>query len=212
LTRYCENRSSGIRFDHNEPEYLGRKDWDWFDGRGSVAREFYHLNSNVCSDQDWTLESQEWRSRTAENMAMLDSGHRRDVMSGLRSLDILKHSERMLREQSEDASIASRIASNNQRTKLKGLDYCYSVKDWDKTVAVFGNRCVYCNKRTSSIEIEHFVPVCKGGGTSIGNIVPACKTCNQLKGCSGPEAYLSPDKYRDILRKLERLAAAQVDE
>src|SRR5258708_27983100 len=31
-------------------------------------------------------------------------------------------------------------------------------------------------------QLDHFIPVSKGGGTIVANYVPACKICNKLKG------------------------------
>lgn len=177
---------------------------DNFPGRGSVVRELRHRRTGLCSNHGWSLEDIESRCRAIDDADICESSH--GIQSEIVSLEIHGMCDAIAGDRTAAGDIRSRIASNNARTRSRGLDYCYSIKDWDRTVAVFGNRCVYCGKRTSSIEIEHFVPVCKGGGTSIGNIVPACRTCNQLKGVSSPEAYLHPDKYRDILTKLERLA------
>ena len=40
--------------------------------------------------------------------------------------------------------------------------------------------CIYCGS-TKNIEADHVVPLARGGQHSIGNLVPACRTCNASK-------------------------------
>lgn len=46
--------------------------------------------------------------------------------------------------------------------------------------AVFGDCCAYCGAG-GDLQIEHAVPIAKGGTHAMGNILPACKTCNYSK-------------------------------
>ncbi len=50
-------------------------------------------------------------------------------------------------------------------------------------VARFGGTCAYCGTATVAVE-EHLVPMNRGavGLHAWGNIVPACKSCNDIKG------------------------------
>lgn len=45
---------------------------------------------------------------------------------------------------------------------------------------LFNNRCAYC-EALGDLHIEHVVPISKGGTHALGNIVPACSTCNFSK-------------------------------
>lgn len=45
----------------------------------------------------------------------------------------------------------------------------------------FDHRCAYCGCG-GDLEVEHVVPISKGGEHHLGNIVPACHTCNSNKG------------------------------
>ncbi len=56
-------------------------------------------------------------------------------------------------------------------------------------------RCYYCNCSTPPKELtmDHIVPIARGGKSTKGNIVPACKACNNKKKQLLPmewEAYL----------------------
>ena len=44
-------------------------------------------------------------------------------------------------------------------------------------------RCYYCGSLTPAIDLtmDHIVPLSRGGKTTKGNVVPACKSCNSKK-------------------------------
>jgi 5-methylcytosine-specific restriction enzyme A len=44
-------------------------------------------------------------------------------------------------------------------------------------------RCHYCDRETLAAELtmDHIVPIARGGKSTKGNVVPACKTCNTNK-------------------------------
>jgi 5-methylcytosine-specific restriction enzyme A len=44
-------------------------------------------------------------------------------------------------------------------------------------------RCHYCGKKfpASALTMDHIVPIVRGGKSTKGNVVPACKECNNKK-------------------------------
>ncbi|MCF7848521.1 MAG: HNH endonuclease [Kiritimatiellales bacterium] len=58
--------------------------------------------------------------------------------------------------------------------------------------------CHYCGKKFAAdkLTMDHVVPVARGGKSTKGNIVPACKECNSDK------TFLTPAEI--ILRELEK--------
>jgi len=60
--------------------------------------------------------------------------------------------------------------------------------------------CYFCGKKVPPKELtmEHVVPIIRGGTTSKGNVVPACKECNSKK------KYLLPIEWDEYLQKLDR--------
>ena len=57
-------------------------------------------------------------------------------------------------------------------------------------------RCHYCGRATpaKALTMDHIVPLARGGRTTKGNVVPACKQCNTAKKQLLPmewEAYLA---------------------
>lgn len=62
--------------------------------------------------------------------------------------------------------------------------------------------CFYCRREVgrANLTMDHVVPLSRGGKSSRGNLVPACKECNNKK------KYLLPVEWQEYLGSLaERL-------
>ena len=71
------------------------------------------------------------------------------------------------------------------RTILGNLgNESFSEKDWVETKNYFGCKCVYCGAKEAELVKDHAVPISKYklGEHKLGNLVPACKKCNNEKG------------------------------
>jgi 5-methylcytosine-specific restriction protein A len=60
--------------------------------------------------------------------------------------------------------------------------------------------CHYCQSQVGRehLTMDHVVPLSRGGKSSKGNIVPACKTCNNKK------KYLLPIEWDEYLQSLRK--------
>lgn len=60
--------------------------------------------------------------------------------------------------------------------------------------------CYYCNKEVgrANLTMDHIVPLSRGGKSKKGNIVPACKECNNKK------KYLLPIEWEEYLQSLSK--------
>lgn len=45
-----------------------------------------------------------------------------------------------------------------------------------------GNHCVYCGVKSNNLQIDHVIPLSRGGADDITNAVTACPRCNVSKG------------------------------
>lgn len=52
----------------------------------------------------------------------------------------------------------------------------------ERIIARDGERCCYCGQPAAILEIDHVIPVARGGGSDDGNLAVACKPCNRAKG------------------------------
>jgi 5-methylcytosine-specific restriction endonuclease McrA len=67
-----------------------------------------------------------------------------------------------------------------KREKRKARDLRQS--QWWKRRCAKGI-CYYCGQavRPQELTMDHIVPISRGGKTTKGNVVPACKSCNTAK-------------------------------
>lgn len=47
--------------------------------------------------------------------------------------------------------------------------------------------CRYCGRRSQTMEVDHIIPVSQGGGSTLDNLVTACRECNRRKAGRTPE-------------------------
>jgi 5-methylcytosine-specific restriction enzyme A len=65
--------------------------------------------------------------------------------------------------------------------------------------------CAYCGKQfpPKELTLDHIVPVARGGRSTKGNVVPACKPCNNQKRLLTPA---------ELLLQAQKVGAAQAAE
>lgn len=54
-------------------------------------------------------------------------------------------------------------------------------------------RCVYCETIRGPFQVDHAVPIIRGGSNKIQNLVLACKPCNTAKGYRTAAEFANPD-------------------
>ena len=81
-----------------------------------------------------------------------------------------------------------------ERTKARAL----RKQNWWKNRIARG-RCHYCGRRCppQELTLDHIVPLARGGRSTRGNCVPACKECNTRK------QTLLPVEWDEYLNSLE---------
>ena len=92
-----------------------------------------------------------------------------------------------------DAARSSRAAEHAARYRANPDEYKrardarrghpalpYTARDWRRILHHYRHACAYCGSR-DRIEKEHVIPLSRGGIDSIGNVVPACFSCNRSK-------------------------------
>lgn len=68
-----------------------------------------------------------------------------------------------------------------------------SEHDWIRLCRHHRGCCAYCDRKPAEpLEMDHVIPLTKGGRHAIGNILPACRECNRSKNAALHIAW----KYR----------------
>jgi 5-methylcytosine-specific restriction endonuclease McrA len=70
---------------------------------------------------------------------------------------------------------------------------------WWKNVVARG-ACHYCGVsfRPDELTMDHLVPIVRGGKSTRGNVVPACRECNSKK------KYLLPIEWEEFLSSMRK--------
>lgn len=65
--------------------------------------------------------------------------------------------------------------------------------------------CYYCHRKVGreNLTMDHIVPLSRGGKSKKGNVVPACKECNNKK------KYMLPVEWEEYMRQLSKQSADQ---
>ncbi len=76
-------------------------------------------------------------------------------------------------------------------------------------------KCHFCGSflTLETLTLDHYDPLNKGGASSAENLVPCCKSCNEMKATISGKSFqriqrllveLAPDEQADIRRRLRR--------
>lgn len=65
--------------------------------------------------------------------------------------------------------------------KKAGLPHDLTQEQWIEILEQHNHACHYCGRTDVKLQREHKIPVSRGGGFTVSNIVPACRSCNMRK-------------------------------
>lgn len=94
-----------------------------------------------------------------------------------------KHAEHIRERYANDKPFRLHVREwfRRRRNMQRGNGGQYELEDWQALVEFTGDYCPACGKRRK-LELDHVVPVSKGGSSSLTNIQPLCRRCNASKG------------------------------
>ena len=96
-------------------------------------------------------------------------------------------------------SEVSDVEIKKERAKAREMRH----SSWWKRRLAEGS-CYYCGKAlpVQELTMDHIVPLVRGGKSTKGNCVPACKECNNKKKHMLPIEW---EEYLHVMRKEEEL-------
>lgn len=124
-------------------------------------------------------DSPEKRRRNAERARLWNLAHP-DVLA------------RCIREWGEAHPEARRATTRNYQHRRRSNTVASDVtrQSWDVLAATFGGRCFWCEQPSERLEMDHVVPVSRGGRHLLSNLVPACRSCNASKHAAQPLLFV----------------------
>ena len=97
--------------------------------------------------------------------------------------------------------VKHRLSTARSRTHQRRLPATLNIAGWNYIVTFFDNRCAYCGDPWE--QIEHATAICRGGGTTLANCLPACERCNSMKHQHSLEYLLAKDLWPHQTARLE---------
>ena len=76
-----------------------------------------------------------------------------------------------------------RVHSPNRRRRAIYAAGSLTTEEWAEIEEEFGGQCAYCGTGPGE-QLDHVVPISKGGQHEASNVVPACASCNLSKNAS----------------------------
>lgn len=82
----------------------------------------------------------------------------------------------------------SKLTSNSKRRAQKRKTATSNISIYISKLFAEQNYCYYC-KSSDKLQIEHLIPLSRGGGHTEDNVTLACKACNLQKGNKLPSEF-----------------------
>lgn len=102
----------------------------------------------------------------------------------------------------ERVNITNKLRKNRKRANGGS----FTNQEWVELCNSYNNVCIVPDCQNTNLEVDHIVPVSKGGTGYIWNIQPLCKSCNLSKSTKiidyRPKENI-PQEYIDFLATLE---------
>lgn len=90
----------------------------------------------------------------------------------------------------EQVRMSSRVTSHNHRAKKMNIEGRLTKGDINRQYERQKGKCYYCKTALVGVyEIEHIIPLARGGSNWPENIVITCLTCNRTKGGKLPHEW-----------------------
>lgn len=97
-----------------------------------------------------------------------------------------EHEKKYYEEKGRQISAQSQ---RRRRASKRLVEITLSDEEWMVILWHAEGRCFYCGDPWE--EMDHFIPISKGGTHSKENVVPACQFCNRSKGAKDPFEFMA---------------------
>lgn len=192
--KLCEAEYQRVRYAANAEKEKDRK------------RAYREANAEKVKEQDrarreanpekFRAQQRAYRATNPDKISHYNRTYRQNNLEKVKSLqqiwyianfDKVSEQQRVYRQNNPDVI---RAKSHRRRTRLKNNGgSCTGAQLRDLRITQ-NHQCAYCQRRVK-LNIEHIVPVKRGGSSDISNICWACRRCNLNKGAKRLEEWVN---------------------
>ncbi|MGN8553897.1 UNVERIFIED_CONTAM: HNH endonuclease [Microbacterium sp. SLM126] len=100
-------------------------------------------------------------------------------------------------------------AGRRRARRVAAADNDLTLDEWESIVEAWG-ACAYCGAVAGPFQKDCVLPISRGGRYTVGNVVPACRSCNASKSNDEVTSWLRRkrlDERAFLLRHVEILGA-----
>ncbi len=136
----------------------------------------------VAKVDKWAKDNPE---RRKEQTAKYRDEHRLEIRAAAnaRYARLMATDPEAIRKQRRDYAKTPKgraIWYSAQNKRRRGVPYTAESIEWIASIDWSTELCTYC--QSPATEIDHILPITKGGDGSRQNLTPCCRTCNSRKG------------------------------
>lgn len=179
----AERAPSGLFTDKNAPET------EWRARAVALLLDFWayvaehHPDGDITTAHPWAIRdvmafwigSSEWGRTDDLRTLLLASGH----------VDKTSDGRLVVHDWADWAgSGIAQLAGDRRRNGNRRQVYAagnFTGEDWTELVGLLRSRCAYCGAFRQRLSTDHVWPIARGGPHDVGNVVPACRHCNNRK-------------------------------
>jgi 5-methylcytosine-specific restriction endonuclease McrA len=145
----------------NHPGFHKYEYKKYHESKLKCAKKYYYNNRLIC------LERQsKWRKKSGWFK------NNKELVKKIGKLWKINNPER-------SREISRKSASRYRARKKFAVTYNFSIEQLMQRMSIFGFKCAYCNGLFE--QIDHVIPLSRGGGHYLSNLRPSCKRCNSSK-------------------------------
>jgi len=181
----CEQRLSVESFGTDRRAKDGRDSW-CKRCRAAATKAYREANPDKANAaiERWRRANQAWVSERGRRLVIAKGQPERDRRNAYLRTYRAANPEKTaakLRAYAQRYPEKTRARCALRRARLKGAAIRdLTITQWEAIKAAYNQRCAYCSKRRP-LEMDHVIPLVKGGNHTASNIVPACRSCNGRK-------------------------------
>ena len=168
-----------------------------------VDRKEYKHQWYLDNYERITKKHEQYRENNREQLKENQRRYRKDYPERARGCckKYYENNSESLKKSVKEYSKTENGKANNQRkstkrrVREKEIINTLTAKEWIDILSEYNYQCVYCGvkfNKNIKPERDHVIPISKGGNNIKENIVPACRSCNSIKGSNNLTSKFIP--------------------